>query len=68
MPLILGQSFLLSLEKLVYNIGCSFNRGVAQMARALRLGRRGREFESHRPDTYRVFESLKMNHVILLKN
>ena len=26
-------------------------RGVAQLARALRLGRRGRPFESDRPDT-----------------
>ena len=28
----------------------SVYRGVAQMARVLRLGRRGREFESHHPD------------------
>ena len=28
----------------------SFDRGVAQPGRALRSGRRGRVFESHRPD------------------
>lgn len=30
----------------------SMDRGVAQMARVLRLGRRGREFESHHPDIF----------------
>lgn len=28
----------------------SYIRGVAQLARVLALGARGREFESHRPD------------------
>jgi hypothetical protein len=40
-------------------------RGVAQMARVLRLGRRGREFESHHPDIWN-FGYKKAGHLALL--
>ena len=35
------------------------NRGVAQSGRALRLGRRGREFKSHHPDQPFIFRSFQ---------